>query len=294
MKNQEHKTILLVEDNRATAMVSEHMIKGFGYKVVTANSGEDSVQVATGNDIEAIYTFITPNGGKWSSKLSLGDENNPYITMGFGWGDGCGTYPYTVTAKRISAGGTGSGNYAEKSGTFVLSPPYCKQTTPSSKITLKFEKGWNLVSAPITGAVTPEEIAKKCDISTTVWRYDTSTGQYVKATPLGGGAQGYWIKAYSACEYVLDRPYTEGNLFHMNPGWNLMGSTGTTINFSDYRGGCVVTSGPWSYSPSSGQYVKSSTLEPGKGYWVKVASECTLRNLLLEAPQVTVEQVRTN
>jgi len=50
MKNQDQKTILLVEDETATMMVEEHLLKGFGYNVVTAKSGEAAVKIATGND----------------------------------------------------------------------------------------------------------------------------------------------------------------------------------------------------------------------------------------------------
>jgi len=54
MKNQEQKTILLVEDDRVTAMIEADMLKRFGYDVVTAKSGEEAVQIATGNDKVAL------------------------------------------------------------------------------------------------------------------------------------------------------------------------------------------------------------------------------------------------
>ena len=49
MKNQEQKTILLVEDDTAAMMVEAHLLKGFGYDVLAAKSGEEAVQIAAGN-----------------------------------------------------------------------------------------------------------------------------------------------------------------------------------------------------------------------------------------------------
>gem|GEM_PF-2320065 len=520
----------------------------------------DNGKVATGSDIEASYALTTPNGGKWSGKMSLGDENNPYITMGIGSGDGCGTYSYTVTAKRISAGGTGAGNYAEKSGTFVLSPPYCTSVSsnlppvitsvggpaeisagksgtwkvsaydpdgkylyysvnwgesgktpsasdspsstatfqhtyaqagtytitftvlddqmaktestlsvkvtggssasevyasvgatptevnqydtvyvtgkvsrgtasandgaqtyrvvlsfdngneipktasaegtvastsvassgqareeeitlypggseevtayftasklgtnfakimvyqkgsdrckemdydtgasdqatrcgnyytlvasdstkvyvkesgipqpPSEGVTIVLAKGWNQISVPVSD-LEVSKLAEKCDISTNVWYYSTDNKQYEKAAILGGAHVGYWVKANSACKYTIDTPYITPapNAFNLKAGWNMIGAPLSATAISNMAGNCKITSGPWNYSPAASQYTYSEKLEPGKGYWVKVASDCTLgsasdmpppvptvESAQAVTPAASVEQVRT-
>jgi len=175
-----------------------------------------------------------------------------------------------VTAKRISAGGTGAGNYAEKSGTFVLSPPYC---TPSTKkISLKFEKGWNMVSNPNTGNLKVSEIAQKCRVSSNAWAYIPSSNSYAAASFLAGG-MGYWLYASEACSFDVSPPYIEKLSLGLNAGWNMIGASASEAKLN--AGNCKITSGPWNYSPSAGQYVASSTLEPAKGYWVKAAADCT-------------------
>ena len=233
-------------------------------------------------------SLSTGEDGFWNA--SAYDPDGNYLTWGIDWGEGQGT---------ANGGQTNAGSAAAFSHTYLNAGTYtitftatdsAGATTQSTltvnvgggiapstqKIALNFQKGWNLVSVPITGSITPEQIAQKCDISTTVWHYEPGQGKYVPVTPLGGGALGYWIKANSACTYELEQPYAMENSFHVLAGWNMIGAPGTSAQFADYIGNCEVLSGPWSYSPSAGQYAQSSMLEPGKGYWVKVASECTL------------------
>ncbi|MCX8026931.1 MAG: PAS domain S-box protein [Thermodesulfovibrionales bacterium] len=47
MNNEKAKTILLVEDDIFTAMTTKMLIQKFGYNVLTANTGEDAVKIAT-------------------------------------------------------------------------------------------------------------------------------------------------------------------------------------------------------------------------------------------------------
>ncbi len=49
MSTQEQKTILLVEDEIFIEVVEKEMIKGFGYEVITANSGKEAINIAIGN-----------------------------------------------------------------------------------------------------------------------------------------------------------------------------------------------------------------------------------------------------
>ncbi|MFA6328280.1 MAG: PKD domain-containing protein, partial [Candidatus Micrarchaeia archaeon] len=149
--------------------------------------------------------------------------------------------------------------------------------TPPQNDTVKIvlAKGWNMISSPSTSAVSIKDIASKCDISANAWSYDTSKNQYVAASYIGGTA-GFWLRANEKCEYEVASPYADSFSANLRAGWNMIGGIGTSVLLSDYIGDCKVTSGPWNYSPSASQYVYSSKLEPGKGYWVKVNADCTL------------------
>ena len=155
----------------------------------------------------------------------------------------------------------------------TAAPPRPPASTP--RVKLDFRAGWNQVSVPTGYIVSLSDIQQKCSV-TSAWYYDTALGQYSAATAFGNGTAGAWMKAGSDCTYELDAPYASTWSVPLKAGWNMIGAPVSTAQFSDYAGDCKVTSGPWNYSPSQGQYAQSSMLEPGKGYWVKVASACTL------------------
>ena len=146
---------------------------------------------------------------------------------------------------------------------------------PTEKITLSFEKGWNQVSVPTNYDIQLSDIQKKCDI-TSAWYYNTALGQYSAATTFGKGMIGVWMKANAACTYELDAPYASTWSSPLKAGWNMIGAPAGGATLASVAGDCRITSGPWNYAPSASQYAYSSKLEPGKGYWVKVASGCTL------------------
>ncbi len=147
----------------------------------------------------------------------------------------------------------------------------------TGKLSLKFEPGWNMISVPTEYDIQLPEIQQKCDIKS-AWYYNPVLGQYSVATTFGKGMVGVWMKAGSACTYELDAPYVSSWSSPLWAGWNMVGAPASSVSFASVAGNCKVTSGPWIYAPSSGQYVQSSTLEPGKGYWVKVAADCTLKS----------------
>jgi len=85
MKNQEQKTILLVEDDITTMMVETHQLKSFGYDVVPAKSGEEAVQIAIGNDkIDLILMDIEMGSGMDGAEAArqiLGNRNLPIVFL---------------------------------------------------------------------------------------------------------------------------------------------------------------------------------------------------------------------
>ena len=173
----------------------------------------------------------------------------------------CGNY-YTLVASDTTK------VYVKESG--IPQPP-------SEGVTIVLQAGWNQISVPASSLLV-SDLAQKCDISTNVWYYNAASKQYEKATTLGGGNVGYWVKANSACTYTIDTPYITPatNAFSLKAGWNMIGAPLSATAISNFAGDCKITSGPWNYSPAASQYTYSEKLEPGKGYWVKVASDCTL------------------
>lgn len=66
-----------------------------------------------------------------------------------------------------------------------------------------------------------------------------------------------------------------GLILRLDPGWNMISTPVGSVSPADLKGTCTFTSGPWWWNGSS--YDQATTLEPSKGYWVKVDSGCTLQ-----------------
>ena len=222
--------------------------------------------------------------GRWD--ITAYDPDGTYLEYSVNFGDNPSVTPtyvgqvagfqhayaqagtYTLTFKVWdSAGATTQSTLSVNVGSGI--------TPTNQKIALNLKKGWNQVSVPTGYSVSLSDIAQKCSV-TSAWYYDTALGQYSAATTFGNGTAGAWMKAGSDCTYELDAPYASTWSVPLKAGWNMIGTPVSTVQFSDYAGNCQVTSGPWNYSPSAGQYAQSSMLEPGKGYWVNVAGACTL------------------
>lgn len=143
---------------------------------------------------------------------------------------------------------------------------------------ISMSSGWNMVSVPVMAKVPMERIQRECGSGEFAWRL-TPSGYQKERTLVPG--YGYWVKAGKDCRIDASaRSYTE-TLADLFSGWNLVGAPGSEVQIADFKGSCDITAGPWYYqnpSPASAAnpYVLSSTLSPGKAYWIKVSSGCSL------------------
>ncbi len=138
---------------------------------------------------------------------------------------------------------------------------------------LSVSKGWNLKSIPYPKATL---LKSTCD-AVSAFRYSNGYEKF----DLGVGStvslldMGFWLKSDSDCQLTFD---VDGkpNQFqsNMNSGWVILGSTQGSISFSDVRGSCTSSSGPWAFE--NGKWVRSNTLSEGNGYFVKFDSSCKL------------------
>jgi hypothetical protein len=137
--------------------------------------------------------------------------------------------------------------------------------------------GWNLFSLPLNTTISADSLKSKCGVTRTIWRYDPTKNVYEKADVLKPG-EGYWLKLDSSCSIPTEGYEIQISDFPgLKKGWNLVGSPNVAINFSSIAGNCIVKSGPWKFNLVIKKYEKSSVLEPGFGYWVKVENDCNLK-----------------
>jgi len=136
---------------------------------------------------------------------------------------------------------------------------------------LNFKAGWNLFSVPVTYVSTSNS---NCQPESPVW--GMYNGNYYETTYTNGG-YAYWVKMKSDCTTnITGRNITISNFPTLNDGWNMVGAPSETVNIDDVKGTCTAERGPLWYDPSIGNYVKSSVLQQGRGYFIKVSDACRL------------------
>ncbi len=124
--------------------------------------------------------------------------------------------------------------------------------------------GWNLISVPVT----PDYYTKTFLFPTAVSEAFAYSGGYVVAQTLENGAA-YWLR-FSGPQTVtlLGLPRTQDSIAVVQ-GWNLVGSISSpvqTTSIATEPGGMIASQ----FFAYDGGYTRTDTIQPGKGYWVKV------------------------
>ncbi|MFH1199859.1 MAG: hypothetical protein V1708_02220 [Candidatus Micrarchaeota archaeon] len=187
-------------------------------------------------------------------------------------------------------------------------------TTADFIVSLK--PGWNLVSVPVANFQQIMCVRAPCyqpmpanlksntcpAIGTKVFAFDRAANKYSEVTnklyeeiyPQGGFEAGrsYWVKTASACEMAFDgthrmvsgnaevMAYRSANLgdgsgWALSSGWNNVGAPIDNTEFKKVSAACTLKT-LWRYNTAARKWEKAEVLKPGEGYFVKLASECTL------------------
>ncbi len=126
---------------------------------------------------------------------------------------------------------------------------------------------WNLVSLPVTISDASLDSIFPTAISDAYY-FD---GNYVPSDAILHG-RSYWLK-FNGEQLIAIKgtPFTEDTI-SVNPGWNMIGSIGTTISVNSISSlpPGLVTSEFYGYDK---KYIVTDSIYPGKGYWVNVEQE---------------------
>jgi hypothetical protein len=150
-----------------------------------------------------------------------------------------------------------------------------------------FTPGWNLVSlplAPVDGRVQklfPDAISHAFAYRST----------YTVEDSLSVGS-GYWVKYGESAAVEMTGRNIPRDTIQLNARWNLVGVASTAINpyaITTVPAGILLT-GFYTYNGSS--YVLATTLQPGKGYWVKASQAGMI--ILSTIPSVVSNSVERN
>ncbi|MDI6804523.1 MAG: M28 family peptidase [Bacteroidota bacterium] len=139
-------------------------------------------------------------------------------------------------------------------------------------------EGWNLLSLPISLIDQRPSVLFPTATSQT---YEFN-GSYIIADSIKNG-YGYWIKMDSSRSHTFVGSKIDSITFTMRKGWNLIGGLNQNINVS------AITTIPAGLLSSqffayNGGYSESSILEKGKGYWIKLSANGSIK---LESPLAT-------
>ena len=167
----------------------------------------------------------------------------------------------------IGARFAGDTNYAVSSGTGNL--------IVGSSMDILLEAGWNMVSVPLTpgnssvGAVFPGVAA--------VYTWDPVSKSYVVPATVEA-SEGYWVAVTGNNTISITGTAVTSWMGNIKAGWNMIGSVSNSASIANPNDNPDSSVQPFAYwwDPAAKSYVMTTTIEPGKGYWVASTGNCTL------------------
>lgn len=151
-------------------------------------------------------------------------------------------------------------------------------TGQTGAMTVSVFPSWNMLSLPLD--VQNSAVNNIFPNVNTVWGYNSSQGWF-NPTSLQFGT-GYWFLFNNSGSIAITGTVKNNITLSLAAGWNLIGNISTTINFNE-----IVQSPPnslgnyiWSYDAQQqrwqGPDPATTTIQPGKAYWVYALKACQI------------------
>lgn len=145
-------------------------------------------------------------------------------------------------------------------------------------VTSSVAGGWNLISVPNQSFDYASQSLQYAPsfiyptANSPVYAYPNDNGSYAAQATLSNGA-GYWASFPSPQSLIFYGPSVTNAQPGVHAGWNIIGSLSQIVGSSSVGSNPpgIVISNFFGYRTSDiTSYYASSTIEPGRGYWVKV------------------------
>ncbi|GEM_PF-1515155 len=142
----------------------------------------------------------------------------------------------------------------------------CTVANAQVSTTVSVDSDWNLLSLPLS----PSNGDRNALFPSALSFAFTYQNGYTAVDTLQKG-KGFWLKFSSSEGIPLNGAIIFGDTIQVQAGWNLIGSLSAPIakNSIQTIPADIVSSFYFGYAQGSG-YQATDTLQPGKGYWVKV------------------------
>jgi hypothetical protein len=129
------------------------------------------------------------------------------------------------------------------------------------------QSGWNIVSVPVTVADRQKTAVFPTSVSDA---FAYTAGGYVPEDTLDYGV-GYWLKFGTTQSVSVPGEAMQVDTIEVVQGWNIIGSISSPVSVGSIVQipSGIVASQYFGYS--GGGYTSSPTIDPMKGYWVKVS-----------------------
>ncbi len=156
------------------------------------------------------------------------------------------------------------GSYND-STTYKLEPLYVSDLVYEIQegINVSHLAGWNLVGFPFEGVDNSYDVVFPDATSGTLYEF---SGTYVNASNVEPG-NGYWLNFPEAGTDLLNGDPINNLSISLSGGWNLISGISTSVGVGeiDDLNSIIV---PGTVYGFDGTYQSTSSLEPGKGYWI--------------------------
>ncbi len=133
------------------------------------------------------------------------------------------------------------------------------------ELTITYSSDWNLVGLPLQVDGASYTILFPESIEGTLYSFDDG---YSLETSLIQG-EGYWLRFNEAGSTTITGASINELTISLNEGWNLISGISTPFDFSDIQDPDGIIISGTVYGFTSGGYLNTENIEPGKGYWVR-------------------------
>jgi len=142
-------------------------------------------------------------------------------------------------------------------------------------MTIPLRAGWNLVSVPLV--LNDSSVNFVFPGTEVVYTWDATSKAYIVPSIIEPN-KGYWVAILQDADIILTGiPVTRWTA-NLKAGSNMIGSVSSVADFSRPNDKPNWSIEPYAYlwDTSSQSYITVTTIEPGKGYWVKATQDCKL------------------